>query len=84
MEIAPEIIENYGPTLSLFIRLLEDGHKEKGLEFKEKSIGWMLSRIRQEEDEWRSAIMMDDKTCEAIDVAILWFLMAQKHLELDR
>ena len=78
-EIEEEILENYEPALSTFMNLLEKNHQKHGLEFRGKSIGWMLSRLRQEEAEWRKAILTEDKICEAIDCSIMWFLIAQKH-----
>jgi len=80
MEVELEIIDNYEPALSLFIKMLEQGHKRHGLEFRHRPYHWMMKRIRQERIEYQDAKAPEDKAAEALDVSILWFLIAQKRL----
>jgi hypothetical protein len=73
------ILDNYEPAFSTFVNMLEKNHIRHGSEYKDKPMWWMISRVRDEEIECMKDKNTEEKICEAIDVAIMWLLIAQKH-----
>lgn len=72
--------DHYEPALSAFMNRIVEKHGEYGTSFLERSYDWMRRRARGEVIEYYKADGNELSAIEALDVAICWFLVAQKHL----
>lgn len=72
--------EHYQPALATLFERIVEKHKEHGTSFLVRSFGWLSKRGFEKMNEYGQAETLEEKIIKALDVAIFWFLMAQKHL----
>ena len=69
----------YDKILTKFINEVIIGHRKHGISYLESTDEFLQKRIEEEIEEWQKETDERKKMVEALHVAVLWMLIADRH-----